>query len=86
MESRNIFGHIVNHNMFSKVSFILLLNKMDLLEEKVRKKKVNIANHFPEEFSDVQEVQTYVSRFGGDPSSLEDVKNFILYLFVERQK
>ena len=27
-----------------------------------------------------------MSSFGGDPNNLEDVKAFVLYLFVERQR
>ena len=53
---------------------------MDLLEEKVTKKRVNITDYFPE-FEDVAEVRKLVDRFGGDPFNLTDVKSFILYLF-----
>ena len=53
---------------------------MDLLEEKVTKKRVSIADYFPE-FEDVAEVRKFVDRFGGDPFNLTDVRSFILYLF-----
>merc|ERR1712083_1011889 len=39
-ESRNIFDTIVNHRTFAQVSVILFLNKMDLLEDKVMRKKL----------------------------------------------
>ena len=54
---------------------------MDLLEEKVSKKRVNICDHFPE-FEDVAEVRKYVDKFGADPYNTADVKSFILYLFL----
>ncbi len=54
---------------------------MDLLEDKVSKKRVNICDHFPE-FEDVTEVRKYVDKFGADPFSTSDVKSFILYLFL----
>jgi len=85
-ESRNIFDAIVNHRSFEKISFILFLNKMDLLEEKVLHRKVDIEQYFEEEFNDADEVKKIVERFGGDPLNLDDVKSFILYLFVSRQK
>jgi hypothetical protein len=54
---------------------------MDLLEEKVSKKRVNICDHFPE-FDDVTEVRKYVDKFGADAFNVADVKSFILYLFL----
>jgi len=46
-ESRNIFDTIVNHRTFAEVSMILFLNKMDLLEDKVcRKKKWTFRSFF----------------------------------------
>jgi hypothetical protein len=54
---------------------------MDLLEEKVTKKRVNIADHF-QEFEDAAEVRKFVDKFGADPFNLADVKSFILYLFL----
>jgi guanine nucleotide-binding protein subunit alpha-12 len=84
-ESRNIFDTIVNNRIFADVSSILFLNKMDLLEDKVVRKKVNIADYF-EDFDNVADVRKYVDKFSGDPTNLSDVKSFILYLFVMKQK
>ena len=84
-ESRNIFDTIVNHRTFADVSMILFLNKMDLLEDKVTRKKIDISNYF-EEFNEVQEVKKYVEKFQANPMDLTDVKNFILYLFVSKHK
>merc|ERR1712141_735838 len=39
-ESRNIFDTIVNHRTFAATSMILFLNKQDLLEDKVTRKKL----------------------------------------------
>jgi len=85
-ESRNIFDTIVNHRTFAQVSVILFLNKMDLLEDKVTRKKVDISQYFPE-FDQIETVRSYVNnKFGGDPLNVADVKNFILYLFSVKQK
>lgn len=84
-ESRNIFDTIVNHRTFAQVSVILFLNKMDLLEDKVMRKKVDISHYFPE-FHQIESVRSYVNKFGGDPLNVNDVKNFILYLFSVKQK
>ena len=85
-ESRNIFDTIVNHRTFAQVSVILFLNKMDLLEDKVMRKKVDISHYFPE-FNQIESVKSYVNgKFGGDPLNVHDVKNFILYLFSCKQK
>ena len=54
---------------------------MDLLEEKVSKKHVSIAEHFTE-FENVAEVRQHVAQFGGDAYNVADVKSFILYLFL----
>ena len=59
---------------------------MDLLEDKVVRKKVDISKYFEEEFSDIDQVRKHVQKFNGDPLNLQDVKNFILYLFVTKQK
>jgi guanine nucleotide-binding protein subunit alpha-12 len=84
-ESRTIFDAIVNNVTFSGVSFILFLNKMDLLEEKIVKRRVDIRKFFPE-FSNADEVRRIVEKFNGDAFSVSDVKNFILYLFVVKQR
>lgn len=48
-ESRNIFDTIVNNIIFRSVSFILFLNKTDLLAEKLRTAgKPSIADYFPD--------------------------------------
>ena len=65
---------------------ILFLNKQDLLEDKVTRKKVDISQYFPE-FDQIETVRSYVNnKFGGDPLNVADVKNFILYLFSVKQK
>ena len=85
-ESRNIFDTIVNHRTFADVSMILFLNKQDLLEDKVTRKKIDISTYF-EEFQDTEEIKKYVSdKFSGNPMDLTDVRNFILYLFVSKHK
>merc|ERR1712122_333622 len=72
-ESRNIFDTIVNHIVFKDVSTILFL------------KKVDISKYF-EEFHDIDQVRKHVQKFNGDPLNVNDVKNFILCLFVTKQK
>jgi hypothetical protein len=57
---------------------------MDLLEEKVTKKRVDISDHFPE-FAEASEVRKYVDKFGADSFNLSDVKSFILYLFLVKK-
>ena len=58
---------------------------MDLLQDKVERKKVDISKYF-EEFHDIDQVRKHVQKFNGDPLNVNDVKNFILYLFVTKQK
>lgn len=69
-ESLNIFEAIVNNLVFSNVSFILFLNKTDLLEEKV--KLVSIKDYFPE--------------FTGNPMSLADVQRFLVECFRKKRR
>ncbi|KAK2143979.1 hypothetical protein NP493_4349g00002 [Ridgeia piscesae] len=69
VESCSIFETIVNNKAFGNVSIILFLNKMDLLENKI--KDVNVMNYFPD--------------FKGDPTSLKDVQMFELGLFDSRR-
>ncbi|MED6257515.1 Guanine nucleotide-binding protein subunit alpha-13 [Ataeniobius toweri] len=69
-ESLNIFETIVNNRVFGNVSIILFLNKTDLLEEKV--KQVSIKDYFPE--------------FSGEPSSLVDVKSFLVECFRRKRR
>ncbi|MFT7798050.1 guanine nucleotide-binding protein subunit alpha-12 [Arapaima gigas] len=70
VESMNIFETIVNNKLFSSVSIILFLNKMDLLIEKVQ--TVNISKHF--------------SDFPGDPQCLEDVQTYLVQSFNRRRR
>ncbi|KAF5899240.1 guanine nucleotide-binding protein subunit alpha-12 [Clarias magur] len=70
VESMNIFETIVNNKLFSNVSIILFLNKMDLLVEKVA--KVSISKHFPD--------------FRGDPRCLEDVQNYLVQCFKRKRR
>ncbi|KAB5531036.1 hypothetical protein PHYPO_G00136260 [Pangasianodon hypophthalmus] len=70
VESMNIFETIVNNKLFSNVSIILFLNKMDLLVEKVT--KVSISKHFPD--------------FRGDPQRLEDVQNYLVQCFKRKRR
>ncbi|KAK2836613.1 hypothetical protein Q7C36_014482 [Tachysurus vachellii] len=70
VESMNIFETIVNNKLFSNVSIILFLNKMDLLMEKVA--KVSISKHFPD--------------FRGDPRRLDDVQNYLVQCFKRKRR
>lgn len=72
LESKNIFDTIINHRAFSEVSFILFLNKMDLLQKKIESKVSDISYHFPE--------------YKGDPYDLSEVQKFILYLFESTRR
>ncbi|XP_054718345.1 guanine nucleotide-binding protein subunit alpha-13-like [Uloborus diversus] len=72
LESRNIFETIINHRAFSEVSFILFLNKTDLLQKKIEIKISNISDFFPD--------------YQGDPFNLEHVQNFILKLFENTKR
>ncbi|XP_011290945.1 guanine nucleotide-binding protein subunit alpha homolog [Musca domestica] len=71
-ESRNIFDTIVNNNTFKGISIILFLNKMDLLELKVKNPETDIRWFYPQ--------------FHGNPHSLLDVQNFILQMFMSVRK
>ncbi|KAL6475270.1 LOW QUALITY PROTEIN: guanine nucleotide-binding protein subunit alpha-13a [Colossoma macropomum] len=70
MESLNIFETIVNNRVFSNASIILFLNKMDLLEEKV--KIVSIKDYFPE--------------YTADPHDLSEVKKFLVECFRSKRR
>ncbi|TRY76805.1 hypothetical protein TCAL_10454 [Tigriopus californicus] len=84
-EARTVFSSIVNNKIFKQAAIILFLNKMDLLKEKVCYKKVNIAEFFPLEFEEMCEISKKQSQpIKGDPLNLDDVKSFILYLFVSK--
>ncbi|XP_051789742.1 guanine nucleotide-binding protein subunit alpha-12a [Erpetoichthys calabaricus] len=70
VESMNIFETIVNNKLFSNVSIILFLNKMDLLVQKV--KEVSIKKHFAD--------------FQGDPHKLEDVQAYLVQCFNKKRR
>ena len=81
-----IFSTVVNNLFFAKIPTILFINKMDLLREKVSgERPSNIAHFFPS-FNDANIVTKYVSSFAGDPTDVNDVKMFILFLFLEKVK
>lgn len=82
-ESRNIFDTIVNNRIFTNISVILFLNKMDLLKLKV--KSADISRHHPE-FKDLKEVGEYAPGFSGDPHDVEDVKKFLIYYFLSTRR
>lgn len=72
LESKNIFDTIVNHRAFSEVSFILFLNKTDLLKRKIDSRMSDISYYFPD--------------FVGDPFDLNNVQKFILNLFESTKR
>jgi len=82
-ESRNIFDTIVNNRIFTNISVILFLNKMDLLKQKVVKS--DISSYFPE-FKDVKAVCEYAPGFQGQPGDIEDVKMFLIYYFLSTRR
>ncbi|XP_064641297.1 guanine nucleotide-binding protein subunit alpha-12-like isoform X2 [Lineus longissimus] len=69
-ESVNIFETIVNNKCFQSASIILLLNKTDLLEQKI--KDTTFKDYYPE--------------FEGDSHKMEDVQNFILDLYDAKRR
>ncbi len=94
-ESQNIFETIVNNRCFTEVSYILFLNKTDLLKEKLNRavhhSKVNGSPNqlSPQSFTDLSNtIDYYFPEFNGNPTDLETVQNFILDLFesVRRDK
>jgi len=82
-ESRNIFDTIINNKIFERISVILFLNKIDLLQQKVI--HGNIHHYFPE-FENVPQVQKYASSYTGNPRSVDDVKKFILSYFLSAKR
>jgi len=82
-ESRNIFDTIINNKIFERISVILFLNKIDLLQQKVI--HGNIHHYFPE-FENVPQVQKYASSYSGNPRSVDDVKKFILSYFLSAKR
>jgi len=82
-ESRNIFDTIVNNRIFTNISVILFLNKMDLLKQKVVNS--DISRYFPE-FKDVKAVSEYAAGYNGDPANVEDVKKFLIFYFLSTRR
>ncbi|XP_029432816.1 guanine nucleotide-binding protein subunit alpha-12 [Rhinatrema bivittatum] len=70
VESMNIFETIVNNKLFSNVSIILFLNKMDLLVEKVK----------------MVSIKRYFSDFKGDPHRLDDVQRYLVQCFDRKRR
>jgi len=64
------FEHIVQYQWFKNQTFILFLNKQDLLEAKVRSGKADISKNFP--------------AFKGDPLQTDDVKEFIKTMYTDK--
>ena len=60
-ESCNVFETLVNYRYLQDISFILFLNKYDLLQEKIK-----ICN-----------IMDYCFDFRGNPNSLDDVKRYL---------
>jgi len=87
-ESTIIFRTIVNNTAFKDTTFILFVNKMDLLEEKVKCKRADISREF-DQFGDTSEVKKVLKihtglEFKGDPFDVTDVKNFVLSMFLSQ--
>merc|ERR1719219_1755344 len=57
--------------------------QVDILKEKVTRS--NIAEYI-EEFGEIEEVCRLCPGFRGDPSSLEDVKKFVLFYFLSARR
>lgn len=68
-ESLSLFEQIINYYWFRETSFILFLNKQDILQEKV--KRDDISKYFPS--------------FKGNPRDFEVVKDFVKSLYLERK-
>ena len=86
-ESVDIFNTIVNHRFFANMDFILFLNKADLLQEKVSKRRSNISQLFHEQWSESGRIRRVTGeKFDSDPFNVEDVRVFILYLFLSKMR
>lgn len=68
-ESISLFEQIINYDWFREASFILFLNKQDLLHEKVKR----------------SHLRTYFPSFQGEDGSPEDAEKFILQLYLDRK-
>jgi len=86
-ESAIVFRTLINNLAFRHTTFILFLNKMDLLEEKVTEKRTKISSIF-EEFDEIENVNKVLFHtgihFNGNPFNQEDVKHFVLSLFLSQ--
>ncbi|ORY36852.1 guanine nucleotide binding protein, alpha subunit [Rhizoclosmatium globosum] len=70
VESMNLFGSVCNHPLFKSTDMILFLNKIDILKEKLEKKK---------------QVSTYFSGYSGD-NSFESVSKYFTNRFLDLNK
>ena len=77
-ESIALFQHIVTYQWFRKATFILFLNKKDLLEEKIAGGKSPFGNFFP------QSPAPYNTKFTGDSGNITSVQAFIQQMYIER--
>jgi GTPase SAR1 family protein len=77
-ESVALFQTIVQYQWFRKATFILFLNKMDLLEEKVTGGKCEFKKFFS------KSPEPYNTPFEGDSASVTDVTRFITTMYEER--
>ena len=68
-ESVSLFEQIISYYWFRESSFILFLNKRDLLREKIKK----------------SHLKTYFPSFAGKEGSAEDAEQFILELYLSRK-
>ena len=75
-ESTIIFRTIVNNQAFKDTTFILFVNKMDLLEEKVNSKRADISEEF-DQFSDIAEV----TRVLGSHTGLKFKAGWVIFEF-----
>jgi len=85
-ESLAIFETIINHDSFKMASFILFLNKTDLLGEKLKnireRKKIQAKTKELDSFNDT--IDRYFGNFHGDPTDIKQVQKFMLYLFESK--
>jgi len=77
-ESIALFQHIVTYQWFRKATFILFLNKKDLLEEKIEGGKSPFGKFFP------KSPAPHNTPFTGDGSSVTSVQAFIQQMYIER--
>eukprot|EP00039_Didymoeca_costata_P019163 m.336477 g.336477 ORF g.336477 m.336477 type:complete len:365 (+) comp17864_c0_seq1:198-1292(+) len=73
LESLKLFEHIILYPWFRKSTFVLFLNKVDLLEDKVKVQESDIGEHFPEFRTKKR-----------DPKNVQHVKEFIKNMYVSK--